>query len=131
MKQQITYSIKSLIVVLFFFSLSLHPSSCLHAEDCAKNSDACSAGTKKLSPFIEASMSGSSRAPVAQAGVKKREAAVKPAPAAAPEVPSAAPAVPSGQGGNISSPAWLLLVAGGIAMLSFYLRGGNKKRKKK
>ena len=71
-------------------------------------------------------------APAAPAPVKKAQAALKQAPA--PVVSSSAAAAPeSGPApdGELSNPAWLVLVAGGFAGLYFYLRGGIKRRRRK
>ena len=70
--------------------------------------------------------------PAAPAPVKKAQAALKQAPA--PVVSSSAAAAPeSGPApdGELSNPAWLVLVAGGFAGLYFYLRGGIKRRRRK
>lgn len=96
--------------------------------DCAKSTDTCSAGTRKLSPFQEASLR-ESKPPHVEAKPKKAEAAPLPASTAAA---AALPAgMPAETGGRLSSPAWLLLVIAGFTGLYFYLRGGEKKRRKK
>lgn len=120
---------KKQIIALALMTSALAP---LSAADCEKNSDACSAGTKRSSPFLEASLSGS---PAPAPDEKNRSSSV-PAAAAAPAAasspaPAAAGAVPAQQGGELSSPAWLVLVAGGVAGLYFYLGGGARKRERK
>lgn len=98
----------------------------LNAEDCAKNSDACSSGAKAVSPFLAASAQ-----PVKTTAAP---AAVKPAPAVppaqAPLASTAAVAVPAPETGASSNPLWLLFVGAGMAALYFYL-GGRKKRGKR
>lgn len=110
------------------------------ADDCAKNSDACAAGSRKLSPFMQAvsaAENGAARAaaaPELKQGraprkASMRQAAVSTAPAAV-EISSAAPAGPA-EGGRRSSPLWLLVVAGGLAGLYFYLGGGRRRGRRK
>lgn len=99
------------------------------AEDCAKSSDACSAGKKAFSPFLAAS-AAEPEAPRPPAPAKKAappKAAVSTAPAAA-EIPAPAPAAPDGA--RASSPAWALLVIAGLAGLYYYLSGGRRGRRK-
>ena len=112
----------------------LLPCAAAYAEDCAKNSDACSAANKKLSPFLEAS-AAEQKPPAPASGPLKRtslrqaevrQPAIVPAPAE-PAAPSAAPAASR----NVSSPLWLLFVCGGVAGLYFYLRGGARRGRKK
>lgn len=97
--------------------------------DCPKNSDACSGGAKSSSPFLAASLAAPVKA--------EAKAAVKAAPAKAPVQAAAVPvssgsaATPPAAPAKSSSPAWLLLVAGGLAGLYFYLSGGSKKGKRK
>lgn len=77
-------------------------------------------------------MSENTAPPAAPAPVKKAQAALKQGPA--PAVSSSAAAAPEGgpaPDGRLSSPAWLVLVAGGFAGLYFYLRGGIKRRRRK
>ncbi|MDD2805208.1 MAG: hypothetical protein PHV33_06605 [Elusimicrobiales bacterium] len=115
--------------------LLLSPCAALAADDCARSADACSAGAKRLSPFAAASLS--EPRPAAVAAAKKAELKQAPAPkeapaAAAQEVSTAAapaPAVPARQ--DLSSPAWLVFVAGALAGLYFYLRGGSKRGRRK
>lgn len=105
------------------------------ATDCSKNSDACAAGVKKLSPFEEASLRESAPPHAETASGKTAPQAI---PAAGPAsaassspVAAVQPPLPPGPGGNLSSPAWLILVIAGFAGLYFYLRGGLKKRRRK
>lgn len=88
------------------------------AADCPRNSDACSAGAKKTSPFLDA---------VAAAEKKAPPPASRPADKPRPAVPASAPAPVS----VLSSPAWLLFVGGLVAGLYIYLGSGLKKRRKK
>lgn len=132
MKNNRTGLSKGIILPLFIFSFFLHPAPLLCADDCAKNADSCAAGTRTLSPFVEASRAENTAAPAAPAPVKKAQAVLKQAPVLAVST-SAAP-VPEGgpaPDGKLSSPAWLILVAGGFAGLYFYLRGGIKRRRRK
>lgn len=112
------------------------------AEDCAKNADACSQSGKKLSPFVQASLreartpdpAGKPGAALRQAPPAKPRAELKPAPvpsaAAVSSAPAAAaPAAPAKEG--LSSPLWLFFVAGSLAGLYFYLRGGTKRGRKR
>lgn len=102
------------------------------AADCPKNSDACSGGAKSSSPFLAASLAAPAKAEAKPAVVKAAPAAPVKAsvPAAAVQVSTAA-AVPPAVPGKCSSPAWLLLVGGGLAGLYFYLSGGQRKAKRK
>jgi len=112
----------------FILSLLLACPAAYAADDCSKNLDACSAGTTKQSPFIAASLR-ESVPPHVERMVKKTTAPfLAPSTAAASEAAGASPAE---AGGRLSSPAWLLLVFTGVAGLYFYLRGGNKKRRRK
>jgi len=104
------------------------------AEDCAKNTDACTAGKKTVvSPFLAASAQPVKKAKAAAiTPAKKTAPEVKPAPQPAVEassVPAAAQA--PAPAGTTSSPLWLLLVGAGLAGLYFYLGGKNRKGKKK
>ncbi len=113
---------------LLILSLMLAGTAAFAETDCAKSTDACAAGTKKLSPFQEASLR-ESKPPHMEAKVKKAEVPALPASTAAA---AALPAgMPAETGGRLSSPAWLLLVIAGFTGLYFYLRGGEKKRRKK
>lgn len=111
------------------FPLLLACCATLHAEDCAKNSDACSAGAKHASPFLAASAQ-----PVvttaAPAAVKAAPAVRQVQPAQAPLAAPAAVPAPAPEAGTYSSPLWLLFIGAVFAGLYFYL-GGNKKRGKK
>jgi len=129
--------------------LLLLPAAVFADPNCDKNSDACSAGNKKLSPFLQAvsaaqdASAQTSSAPTREpreklaggrvtAGRKKasmRQAELSTAPAAV-EVSSAAPAAPA-DGGSASSPAWLIFVAAGIAGLYFYINGGKRRGRRK
>lgn len=113
------------------------PASAFAADDCAKNADACSGGGRKLSPFVEASLS--EMKPAAVADTKKAELkqpaarAVKHEPA--PEVStgtaaSAAPAAPA-EKQDLSSPLWLVFVGGSLAGLYLYLGAGRKRSRRK
>ena len=123
--------ITAFLFISFFF---LHPSSFLYSSDCPENSDACSTGSKKLSPFVEASLRESAP-PHTEGTVKKTIPPEKQA--AAPAVTvffSTAPAAQAGPaeaGGKLSSPVWVLIVIAGVAGLYFYLRGGTQKRRRK
>ncbi len=106
------------------------------AVDCSKNTDACSAGSKKLSPFVEASL-GQNLPPPAPAAALKRKAVLKQGPAARPAeqaapprepVPASAPVREPGEQ-KLSSPLWLGFIGGGLAMLYYYLAGGRRRRK--
>ena len=113
---------------LLILSLMLASAPAFAQGDCSKSTDTCAAGTKKLSPFLEASLR-ESKPPHVESKPKKAEAAPLPAStAAAAGLPAG---IPSETGGRLSSPAWLLLVIVGFAGLYFYLRGGEKKRRKK
>jgi len=113
---------------LLVLSLLLSCTAAFAQGDCAKSTDTCAAGTKKLSPFQEASLRESTP-PHMETKVKKAAAqALPPSTAAAAGLP---PETPAETGGRLSSPAWLLLVIAGFAGLYFYLRGGEKKRRKK
>jgi len=119
--------------------LVLCSAAVLHAEDCAPDADACSAKTSRQSPFLQASAVENAKTPAAE---KVSRAPVKTGPVAPAVVPAVAPAVavspappevssaPPAAGG-LASPAWLLPIAGGLAGLYFYLRGGNKKRRRR
>jgi len=115
----------ALLLALFF--------SPAFAADCPKNSDACSGGARSSSPFLAASL-GAAVSEAKAAPVKTAPAAAKAAPAQAPAVQvssvtaadTSAPAA-----GKVSSPAWLFLVAGGLAGLYFYLAGLPRKGKRK
>ena len=116
-----------------FLPLLLACCSALYAvEDCAKNTDACTAGKKTVvSPFLAASAQPVKKA-AAIVPAKKREPEIKAAPQPAVEASSspAAAQVPA-PAGNTSSPLWLLLVGAGLAGLYFYLGGKSRKGKKK
>lgn len=94
--------------------------------DCSKNTDACSAGKKKLSPFLEAAMLRDMGAPSARSSKAAAPAAASVAKAVtdtprarqAP-LPSPAPAAPAGN--KLSSPLWLGFIGAGLAALYFYL----------
>ena len=108
------------------FLLLLACCAALNAEDCVKNSDACTAGSKTMSPFLAASAlpKQAAAAPVkrtALAGPAAAQAAAEPA---QPQVPAPEAAKTS------SSPLWLLFVGGGFVGLYFYLGGKRKKGKK-
>ncbi len=109
--------------VFFTLALLFCCSAAFAEADCSKQ-DACSAGKKSLSPFVQASLR-ESVPPHIESPAKRSTAAaagVSTAPAAG---------VPAEPGGKLSSPAWLLLVLAGFAALYFYLRGSEKRRKKK
>ena len=128
MKKQKTITVKRAIALLFISSLSLCPSYFIHAAGCSGDSGACSAGGQKLSPFIAASLRES--VPPHIEGPVKRSAAptILVSAAAASPVFSG---VPPEAGGRLSSPAWLILMLAGFAWLYFYLRGGDKKNRRK
>ncbi len=109
-------------------SLLLAGTAAFAQSDCAKSTDTCAAGAKKLSPFIEASLR-ESKPPHIEAKVKK--AAVPALPASTAAAAALPAGMPAETGGRLSSPAWLLLVIAGFAGLYFYLRGGNTRRRKK
>lgn len=95
--------------------------------DCSKTADACAAGKKNTSPFVQASLRESVPPHIENAARKTGSPALS-----ASTAPSSLPAgVPAESGGRLSSPAWLLLVIAGFAGLYFYLREGAKKRKRK
>lgn len=126
---------KTLITLLFPLCFSVASAT---PDDCAKNADACSSGNKKMSAFLAASAAepapeAKPAAPVKKVPGKKTAAAKKdlPAEVAASSAPVPAPAAPRPAVGGISSPAWLLLVGGGLAGLYFYLGAGAGKRRKK
>ena len=108
------------------------------AGDCAKSTDACSAGSKKLSPFVEASLR-QSLPPPAPVTARKHKAVLNQGPTAkvpakAPEqaAPVSEPApAPVNRPGEpkLSSPLWLGFIAGGLAGLYYYLSGGRRRRK--
>lgn len=125
------------------------------AEDCQKSVEACSAGTKTLSPFVAASI-GERLPPPALPGGKK--AALRespdPRPAAAEIVsgkeegpskdgPEAAPqpdAEPSGEapeeegsagGLSVKNPFWLVFMGSLLAGIYLYLGGDARKGGKK
>lgn len=103
------------------------------AADCPKNSDACSGGAKSSSPFLAASLAAPAKAEAKPAAVKAAPAAPAKSPvqAAAVQASSAPAATQPVVPGGPSSPAWLLLVGGGLAGLYFYLSGGQRKAKRK
>ncbi|OGR77003.1 MAG: hypothetical protein A2X32_06895 [Elusimicrobia bacterium GWC2_64_44] len=114
-------------------ALLLTPCAAPAADDCAKSTDACSAGAKQLSPFAAASLAKDeaprSRVPVLKQAPAPSESAPQ-APAAVSTAPApAAPAAASRQA--LSSPAWLVFVAGALAGLYFYLRSGSKRGRRK
>lgn len=118
--------------LLLPLALLLLPCAAPAAEDCAKSTEACAAGAKQLSPFAAASLAETK--PARPAPVLKQGAAPKEDPAAAPAEVStapapAAPAAPASQ--DLSSPAWMVFVAGALAGLYFYLRGGAKRGRRK
>ena len=99
----------------------------LNAEDCAKNTDACTAGKKTIvSPFLAASAR-----PLKTAEPVKKDPAPRPAPLAAPATAPVQAPVPARYPETSSSPLWLLLVGAGIAGLYFYLGGKKAKKAKK
>ncbi|MDA8131555.1 MAG: hypothetical protein M0011_08640 [Elusimicrobia bacterium] len=113
----------------------------LRAADpgCAKSADACSAGSKRTSPFVAASLreplppatsaAGKTRAAMRQAEPKPEKEAAKtpaPEPASAP-----APEVPVSGAPGLSSPLWLLFIGTGVSGLYFYLSGPTRRGKKK
>lgn len=125
----------------FFTAVLCLPSFCLAAQDCSKNAEACSAPSTRAvptSPFLAASRAAA-QAPAAPAApaIKSAEpatAASKPAQpqAVEPAAPSAeVPARPEPSRPDMSSPAWLLFVIGGVAGLYFYLRSGSRRGKRK
>ena len=104
----------------------------LNAEDCAKNTDACSAGKKTIvSPFLAASAQPAKAAAAVPA--KKAAGPVRPAVSSAPAVEASSATAPAPAASPVpaSSPLWLLLVGVGLAALYFYLGGKNGKRKRK
>ena len=111
---------------LITLALLLSCTAAFAGTDCTKNSEACAAEAKKLSPFIEASLR-ESVPPHTENAAKKTAAA----PAVAISSPAAAAGMPAETGGRLSSPAWLLLVLAGFTGLYFYLRGGIRKRRRK
>ncbi len=98
--------------------------------DCSKSTDACSAGNKKLSPFLAAAMLRDIASPAA---AREHATADNSAPAAAAprsgrdtaSAPSPAPAAPPAAfaGDKLSSPLWLGFIAAGLAALYFYFAG--------
>ena len=114
---------------LLILSLILASAPAFAQGDCSKSTDTCAAGTKKLSPFLEASLR-ESKPPHVEAKPKKTET-VPLLPASTAAAPGLPAGIPSETGGKLSSPAWLLLVIAGFVGLYFYLRGGEKKRRKK
>lgn len=113
---------------LIALSLLLAGSAAFAQSDCSKSTDTCSAGTKKLSPFLEASLRESKPPHIEAKAKKKADSALPASTAPAAALPSDMPAE---TGGRLSSPAWLLLVIAGFAGLYFYLSGGEKKRRRK
>lgn len=102
------------------------------SSDCAKNLDACSSGSKKLSPFAQASLGEPS--PPAPVAARQHKAVLKAAPA--PAVSSSPAAVPPAEPpppapGGLASPLWLLFVGGALAGLYFYLQGGRRRGRRK
>ena len=110
----------SIAAILLLFCLA--PA---RAVDCSKNSDACSAGQKKLSPFLAAAA-----APVPPAAQPAAVGRVPVQSRADAPVSTADAAVPSGPE-TFSNPGWLIFIGGAVAGLYFYLGGGAKKGKKK
>ena len=117
-----------MIKKIIFLSLLLAGPAAFADTDCSKNLDACSAGTKKLSPFVAASLRESTPPHIEAPARKASPAAVASSSAA---VPAVAADLPRETGGKLSSPAWLFLVIAGFTGLYFYLREGTKKRKRK
>jgi hypothetical protein len=110
------------------------------SADCPKNSDACSAGAKRTTPFLDAVAAAEKKA--AAQTTEKPAAATTSSSLSAQERPekkdqpggalaSPAAAETPAATGALSSPAWLLFVAGLVAGLYFYLGSGLKKRRKK
>jgi hypothetical protein len=110
--------------------------------DCAKSTDACSAGNRKLSPFLEAAMlrdmsspsaarkraaaggSASAARSTKAAAPAAKPAAVAGAAAGAPLARQApAASSPASPGDKLSSPLWLGFIGAGLAALYFYLAG--------
>lgn len=113
---------------LLVLSLLLACPAAFAQGDCSKSTDTCAAGTKKLSPFLEASLRESKPPHIEAKAKKAADPALPASTAAAAALPAGTPAE---TGGRLSSPAWLLLVIAGFAGLYFYLRGGEKKRGRK
>lgn len=113
---------------LLALSLLLAGTAAFAQSDCAKSTDTCAAGTKKLSPFLEASLRESKPPHIEAKAKKAADPAIKASTAPAAALPSDMPAE---TGGRLSSPAWLLLVIAGFAGLYFYLRVEEKKRRRK
>jgi len=122
---------------LLVLALLLTPAAAPAADDCAKSTDACSAGARQVSPFAAASLAGSKPAKpalVLKQGAAPEEKPAAPKESAAPAQVStapepAAPAAPARR--DMSSPAWLVFVAGALAGLYFYLRSGAKRGRRK
>jgi hypothetical protein len=111
------------------FPLLLACCSALYAaDDCAKNSNACSDGGKPVSPFLAAS---ALPPPVPAPAVVTKPAPASQAPAPAKAAPGPLPVpVPVQDSQKLSSPLWLLLIGAGFAALYFYLGGKSRKRKR-
>ena len=112
------------------FPLLLACCATLHAEDCAKNSDACSAGAKAVSPFLAASAQPVVTTAAHAAAVKPAPVVPQVQPAQAPLAATAAVPAPAPEAGTYSSPLWILFIGAVFAGLYFYL-GGKKKRGKR
>jgi hypothetical protein len=120
----------TLLLPLFFSAAYATP------DDCAKSADACSSGNKKMSAFLAASAAEPApavepAAPVKKTAVKKPVLVKKEIPAAVAVSSAPAPAAQQPADNGISSPAWLLLVGGGLAGLYFYLGAGARKGRRK
>ena len=113
---------------ILVLSLLLACAPAFAESDCSKSTDTCAAGTKKLSPFLEASLRESKPPHIEAKAKKAADPALPASTAAASSIPTG---IPAEAGGGLSSPAWLLLVIAGFAGLYFYLRGGEKKRRRK
>lgn len=111
--------------IIFTLALLFSGAAAFAQADCSKQTEACSAGSKARSPFVEASLR-ESVPPHMEAKAKKTAAE-----AAAVSTAAVPAGVPAETGGELSSPAWLLLVLAGFTALYFYLSGGAKRRKKK
>jgi hypothetical protein len=106
------------------------------AEDCAKNADACSGGSLKSSPFVQASLRENLPPAPPAAKAKRavmREAAPPAVAASSAPVPAPAPVSAPAQDGKpgMSSPLWLLFVAAVLAGLYLYLGAGRRKGRKR
>lgn len=119
------------IIFFLFLAAALFPATALAASGCPRGQDSCSDPVKKKSGFLSDVEAAQKKPPPASA-VKKT---VSSKPGGVPVLNSSAAAAAQGSAapaqGGFSRPAWLLLVAGGLAVLYQYLKDGKRRGRKK